>query len=118
MGRVNDKRQKRGKRYTLAILLLVVILTKLCGENTHYGIPEWEKMRGNELQRIFCYRRDVTLLEDAIRMSHVHHTQTVAMLNNFVIAFASYLGLYNLPSARRFFQAKFDSLLFTAPSRL
>ena len=60
MGRVNDKRQERGKRYTLAILLLVVILAKLCGENTPYGISEWAKMRGNELQRIFRYHREVT----------------------------------------------------------
>ena len=59
------------------------------------------------------YRRDVTLREDATRMSHVHQAQAVATLNNFVIAIATYLGFSNLPSARRFFQAKFDSLLFT-----
>jgi len=49
-------------------------------------------------------------------MNHVHQTQNVAALNNFVIAIASYLGFSNLPSARRFFQAKFDSPLFAAPS--
>jgi hypothetical protein len=59
------------------------------------------------------YRRDVTLLEDATRMQHTHQAQVVATLNNFVIALANYLGFTNLASARRFFQAKFDALIFS-----
>lgn len=61
------------------------------------------------------YRRDVTLREDAIRMKQTHQAQVVATLNNFVIALATYLGYSNLASARRFFQAKFDALIFSAP---
>jgi len=60
------------------------------------------------------YRRDVTLREDATRMSHTHQAQSVATLNNFVVSIATYLGFSNLPSARRFLQAKFDSILFSA----
>lgn len=56
---VNDKRQDKGKRYTIGILLIVVILAKLCGENTPYGIAEWAKMRGEELQELFGYHRQV-----------------------------------------------------------
>jgi len=56
---VNDKRQEKGKRYTIGILLIVVILAKLCGENTPYGIAEWAKMRGKELQQLFGYHRQV-----------------------------------------------------------
>ena len=37
---VKDKRQAKGKRYTIGILLIVVILAKLCGEDTPYGIAE------------------------------------------------------------------------------
>ena len=37
---VNDKRQARGKRYTVGILLIVMILAKLCGEDAPYGIAE------------------------------------------------------------------------------
>jgi hypothetical protein len=36
---------------------MVVILAKLCGENTPYGIAEWAKMRGKELQQLFGYHR-------------------------------------------------------------
>ncbi len=57
---VNDKRHDKGKRYTIGILLMVVILAKLCGENTPYGIAEWAKMRGKELQELFGYHRRVT----------------------------------------------------------
>jgi len=43
MGRVNDKRQERGKRYTLAILLLVVILAKLVGKIHPMGYLNGQK---------------------------------------------------------------------------
>ena len=56
---VKDNRQEKGKRYSIGILLIVVILAKLCGENTPYGIAEWAKMRGKELQKLFGYHRQV-----------------------------------------------------------
>jgi predicted transposase YbfD/YdcC len=57
---VNDKRQAKGKRYTIGILLIVVILSKLCGEDTPYGIAEWAKMRAEKLQKLFGYHRRVS----------------------------------------------------------
>lgn len=57
--RVNDRRQAKGKRYTIGILLIVVILAKLCGEDTPYGMAEWAKNRGKELQQLFGYHRRV-----------------------------------------------------------
>lgn len=55
-----DKRNEKGQRYTIEILLIVVILAKLCGENTPYGIAEWAKVRKKELQRLFRYHRPVS----------------------------------------------------------
>jgi predicted transposase YbfD/YdcC len=60
LGQVKDKRQDKGKRYTIEILLIVVILAKLCGEDTPYGIAEWTKMRATELQNLFEYHRQVS----------------------------------------------------------
>jgi predicted transposase YbfD/YdcC len=60
------------------------------------------------------YRRDVTLREDATRMQQPHQARVVATLNNFVVALADYLGFAYLPSARRFFQAKLDALIFSS----
>ncbi len=59
------------------------------------------------------YRRDVTLREDATRMSNTHQARALARLNNFVVALTSYLGFDNLAYARRFFQAKLDCALFS-----
>lgn len=56
---VNDQRQAKGKRYTIGIVLIVVILAKLCGEDTPYGIAEWAKLRGKQLQELFGYHRQV-----------------------------------------------------------
>ncbi len=38
--KITDTRQARGKRYTLASLLLVIILAKLCGEDKPSGISD------------------------------------------------------------------------------
>lgn len=82
---VNDKRQAKGKRYTIGILLIVIILAKLCGEDTPYGIAEWAKMRGKQLQKLFGYHRRVipsnktlqrltdTSLEDADLQATIRH---------------------------------------------
>ena len=56
---VNDKRRARGKRYTIGILLIVVILAKLSGEDTPYGMAEWAKLRSKQLQELFSYHRPV-----------------------------------------------------------
>ena len=47
LSEVEDKRKEKGKRYTIGILLMVVILAKLCGENRPYGIAEWVKAHQN-----------------------------------------------------------------------
>ena len=45
-----DQRAKRGLRYALAPLLIVMILTKLCGEDKPKAIAEWVSLA---LQRHF-----------------------------------------------------------------
>lgn len=57
------------------------------------------------------YRRDVTLSEDAIRMSNPRQAETMAVLNNFVIGLVRKLGLTNLASAQRTFEAHFTLAL-------
>jgi hypothetical protein len=36
-----DKRKARGQRYCLALVLLLMVLAKWCGENRPYGITQW-----------------------------------------------------------------------------
>lgn len=51
------------------------------------------------------YRRDVTLLEDATRISKPKLAEAISILNNFVIGLSRKLGFSNLASARRQFDA-------------
>lgn len=47
--RVADTRNRRGKQYPLELLLVLMILAKLCGENTPIGIAEWVTHRVDQL---------------------------------------------------------------------
>lgn len=47
--RVTDTRKAQGKRYILASLLMLIILAKLCGEDTPSGITEWVAHRVEKL---------------------------------------------------------------------
>lgn len=43
--RVTDRRGKRGRRYTAAVVLTLMLLAKLAGEKTVSGIAEWVRLR-------------------------------------------------------------------------
>lgn len=57
------------------------------------------------------YRRDVTLLEDATRISHPALAKVIAAINNLVVAIVLKLGYSNLASARRVFDARIAAQL-------
>jgi predicted transposase YbfD/YdcC len=42
---LNDPRAPRGRRYALALLLSLLVLAKLCGEDTPTGIADWVRWR-------------------------------------------------------------------------
>lgn len=44
-GQLTDKRQARGKRYPLVLVLLLIVLAKLCGQDRPYGIAQWISAR-------------------------------------------------------------------------
>lgn len=50
--RVTDPRHARGKQYPLALLLVLIVLAKLCGENTPTGIADWVTYRIEELSEM------------------------------------------------------------------
>jgi predicted transposase YbfD/YdcC len=57
------------------------------------------------------YRRDVTLREDATRLTVGHSGHIMAILNNLVISLCIQRGFDNLPKARRLFSARPDQAL-------
>jgi hypothetical protein len=67
------------------------------------------------------YRRDVTLAEDACRVSSWCAAQVLAILNNLVLALLLRHGDKNAAQVRRHYNAHLDAalkLLVSLPSRL
>lgn len=46
---IKDTRKQRGIRYSLITVLTVMVLAKLCGEDTPYAIADWAQMRSEWL---------------------------------------------------------------------
>jgi predicted transposase YbfD/YdcC len=58
------------------------------------------------------YRRDVTLNEDATRMSGTSQANVVATINNFIVGLAGKLGFVNLPTMLRMADVKINFALY------
>jgi hypothetical protein len=52
LSKLEDTRGKKGKRYTLALLLTCVLLAKMAGETTLQAIAEWIRLRSSWLQDV------------------------------------------------------------------
>jgi predicted transposase YbfD/YdcC len=50
--RIQDRRKPRGIRYNLAMILVVIILSKLCGQDTPYAIADWAQNRSEFLVEV------------------------------------------------------------------
>jgi hypothetical protein len=46
---LTDKHKRRGIRYSLTLILVIIFLVKTCGENHPYGIAEWAKQQSGLL---------------------------------------------------------------------
>jgi len=55
---LTDKRKRRGVRYTLALILVIIMLAKTCGENHASGIAEWAKHRSGMLVDLLKLKRE------------------------------------------------------------
>jgi predicted transposase YbfD/YdcC len=53
-----DRRRGQGKRYSLALILCLVVLAKLAGEKTMSGATEWIRHRSASLAQRFGLRRE------------------------------------------------------------
>ena len=51
--KLTDRRKRRGKRYALPMLLLLVILAKLSGQDHPAGIADWVANRDRQLRSVF-----------------------------------------------------------------
>ena len=56
-GKLTDLRKAKGKRYSLDMLLTIILMAKLCGENTPMEIAEWAAHRKEELRQMLHLQR-------------------------------------------------------------
>jgi predicted transposase YbfD/YdcC len=52
LGKLTDLRKANGKRYSLEMLLVIILMAKLCGANTPMEIADWAEHRKGELIKI------------------------------------------------------------------
>lgn len=86
---VTDVRKRRGQRYSLAFLLVLVILAKLAGENKPKGITEWIGLRRVQLVKAFQRQRDDVPSYNTIRRtleSIADGVELQSFLNRFLHA--------------------------------
>src|SRR6266700_4205209 len=56
--KLSDKSRGQGKRYSLALILCLIVLAKLAGQKTLSGATEWVRHRGAELAQRFGLSRE------------------------------------------------------------
>jgi len=54
---LSDSRKPRGVRYSLALILLLMVLAKMCGESHPSGIAEWAAHRAEQLADLLHLKR-------------------------------------------------------------
>ncbi len=52
-----DQRKARGKRYSLALVLTLILLAKLCGETKPAGYAQWAQERAELLRPLFALKQ-------------------------------------------------------------
>jgi predicted transposase YbfD/YdcC len=65
LSKLTDLRKAKGKQYALEMVLLIVVMAKMCGEDKPLGMAEWAQHRQAELVSLLCL--------DWVRMPS-HHT--------------------------------------------
>lgn len=58
LANLTDHRKRRGIRYPLAVVLTIVVLAKLSGEDKLNGVAEWAKLRTEQLASWLQLERD------------------------------------------------------------
>src|SRR5438552_6436517 len=58
LSQVTDRRNRRGVRYSLAVILTLLVLAKLAGEDELAGMAEWVRLRQRQLVEALGLNRE------------------------------------------------------------
>jgi hypothetical protein len=56
--RIPDQRDRCGRQYPLASLLMIGVLAKLAGQDSSRAMAHWAKLRSRELSHLFHLKRE------------------------------------------------------------
>jgi hypothetical protein len=88
---VQDGRHKRGVRYSVALILTLIVLAKLAGMTTPSGIAEWVRLRAGWLRRVLPGTRET--FPCAATYSNVLRAVDAEQVNEVVILFQERDGM-------------------------
>lgn len=106
---LEDRRDRRGVRYPLAAVLMIMVLAKLSGEDEVGGIAEWAKWRAKPLAKALGLKRQSMPHRCRLRTGCAAHV--MAILNNLALGLIQLMKFASIPQARRFFNARLDLAL-------
>jgi predicted transposase YbfD/YdcC len=87
LNKLTDLRKAKGKRYSLETILMIILMAKLCGENTPMEIADWAKHRQDELVEILHLSRP--------RMPHHNTYRRILAYKVYVEEIERLVGEYN-----------------------
>jgi predicted transposase YbfD/YdcC len=87
LNKLTDLRKAKGKRYSLETILMIILMAKLCGENTPMEIAEWAKHRQDELVKMLHLSKP--------RMPHHNTYRRVLAYKVYVEEIERLVGEYN-----------------------
>ena len=79
---LTDTRKARGKRYSLETILTIIVLAKMCGEDTPSAIADWGKNHQEQLVKLMQLKRTKLPHDHTYRriLAHVVYEEEVARL--------------------------------------
>jgi predicted transposase YbfD/YdcC len=80
---LTDARHARGKRYALALLLSLMTLAKLSGEDSPHGMAEWVRLHQAELQELLPLTRESSPCANTYRTTASHTVEPNAVQQVF-----------------------------------
>ncbi len=82
LGQLTDIRKARGKRFGLETILMIIVLAKMCGEDTPSAIADWAKNHQEQIIKLLQLQRPKLPHCNTYRriMAHVVYEEEIARL--------------------------------------
>ena len=81
-GQLTDIRKARGKRFSLEAILTIIVLAKMCGEDTPSAIADWAKNHQEQILKLLQLKRPKLPHYNTYRriLAHVVYEEEIARL--------------------------------------